>query len=220
MLGFWYKLVTSDRLTFSAVMYKFMFELQASDETFTFRWIDAIRDYLYELELSYLWIGQENLGLSRGQFKQRVKERLEVRFNIWYEKEMQCNRKCSFYKQITCNSEFSIQPFLKFLVKSMIRLARFRARSNKLPLTMHLRRGGEFANAPICMECDLDETCDEFHLLLRCTRFSAERARLPFRLDDLNPIPCIRTAFNSSRVGWLRALAGFVGVIMEFYRQR
>ena len=68
------------------------------------------------------------------------------------------------------------------------------------------------------MFCDRDETCDELHLLTRCTAFDAIRNELfPMLPFEGRGLITVQKIFSSTSVSVLRKAAKLVRAIMDFY---
>ena len=198
-------------------MYHFMVELQRT-ESYSFTWIEKVKNLLTSLDLAHLWTEGENMSMSENQFKSLIKQRLWKRTNDWFSDEVRRNNKCLFYRHE--KEKISFEPYLKLLnISQVISIARFRGRSNSLPITKHFREGGEIANAPICMNCDLDLVCDEMHLLFQCTEFDEQRRKLlpNFCRTRGRALLSANQLFACKKTSVLKKLAEFVKTIMSRY---
>ena len=215
VLNFWFGLITDKEKKLSVTLYK-MSRLKHEDPNSDFesRWIGKLKLILYELELGYMWVGQDNLNLTKYQFRNVVDRAIEATETKWWQNELMVNEKCSFYRLY--KDKPGSELYLRCMdYKFIVSLARFRSRSNSLPVVQHLRNGESISTMRSCTFCKGD-IGDEFHYLMKCPKFQCEREKfIPLEYRQRPNILRIRALMTCEQIGLLKSLAKFSEVIMS-----
>ena len=96
---FWFKLLTGKQQKLSSVMYKLLrAKHDNADDQYESRWLAKIKSILYDAELGYMWVAQENLNLSIAQFRSITSDALDKSWEQWWSEEINRNTKCTFYR--------------------------------------------------------------------------------------------------------------------------
>ena len=206
MLVFWYKLLKGKQSKISVLLYKLLVRKGVSDDI-DFDWIRAVKNHLYDLGLDEYWTNQDSLNFSVNQFKSIINARIRERANSWWNEELTTNVKCHFYRFFKAESCMEYYTYA-LNYKDTIALARFRCRSNNLPVTTTIRSKG--TELPKCAWCT-DSVCDEFHLLFECVKFQEDRKELiPAYYWKKPNILKVRALFNCKKISTLKKLAEFI----------
>lgn len=178
LLSFWHKTSTCTRNKISKQTYQLLL-----GDNVPSRWIDYVRRTLMDLGLYIIWRNPESFSTQK--FKQAVKERIREQRKAWWETEMSENPKCAFYQLI--KKELGQERYLLLPLRHAISLARFRTRSNNLPMTTAIRnaKNRDFV-FPACKWCT-ENIADEFHFIFTCGHFDQERKKLLPAFAQQNP---------------------------------
>ena len=90
-------------------------------------------------------------------------------------------------------------------------MCKFRCRATNIPAaTLNALNAGE----ELCKLCNLNECGDEFHYVLRCPYFSAERKKL-LRIN-YRRINCLqmKDIFTKTGIGKMKSLANFISIVL------
>ena len=177
-----------------------------------FRWINHVKCQLFELGMMDFWRDRANTSnYSIDQFKNLVQQRIHESYQAWSRNGLSTNIKCSFHHLLPIE-ENTVQDYITILdYKFVVPLARFRCRSNNMPIVVWLRDRNRSDDMPVCRLCHKNEVADEFHYLFVCSYFQAHRERLisvDFRVRA--NILKLRALFSSKRPSVLKQLSEFL----------
>ena len=173
---------------------------------------------LTNLGMTDIWENQRSIEISLETFRTLVRNRSSELYEQWRINELNTNQKCTFYRLIELKSD-RIQDYVKVLdYKFMVPLARFRCRSNNMPMNRWLRNRRRSDTMPKCNLCDKNEVADEFHYVFVCTRFDAERKTLiPVSYRSRPNILKLRALFQCSQISVLKSLSKFVAILQRHF---
>ncbi len=186
MVAFWAKLVTGVHDKYIYQLYNCILQLQCS------KWVCTIQSILDNCGLSWVWLSQgENVNVV--WLKKTVEQSNKDQFLQEWHHTLSNSNKCVNYRNF--KNKFQFENYLVALpLKWRINMAKFRCRSNKLPI-----EEGIF-NKTSCMKCDLKEIGDEFHYIFKCPSLQNERTTL---------LP--ETAIQHPSAFWLNKLLNMKG---------
>ena len=113
--------------------------------------------------------------------------------------------------EFCCEMYFKVLP--TFLALSMIK---FRCRNNKMPVVLHSQNAIENT---VCTLCNINDTADEFHVILKCSFFQEERLKLlgkrvftPANMFSLKSVMCSKSSKK------LSDLSRFMRIVMSCFK--
>ena len=173
MLGFWHKLVTGNQNKISCILYKLMFNMHVGN-IYSSEWIMKIKKILIDCNMSEYWVDHNRVrDTSYSRFKHIYKDKLTKMFNLKWTNDMQVSSKCSLYRNF--KTEFVMEKYLLVLPKPLkYALIRFRTSNHRLPIEV-----GRYHNIErkdrVCTLCSSNDIGDEYHYLVICPYFYANR---------------------------------------------
>ena len=173
MLGFWHKLVTGNQNKISCILYKLMFNMHVGN-IYSSEWIMKIKKILIDCNMSEYWVDHNRVrDTSYSRFKHTYKDKLTKMFNLKWTNDMQVSSKCSLYRNF--KTELVMEKYLLVLPKPLkYALIRFRTSNHRLPIEV-----GRYHNIErkdrVCTLCSSNDIGDEYHHLVICPYFYANR---------------------------------------------
>jgi len=200
-------------------VYKCLLNLYNADKHKS-NYLKFIVKTLQDIGLNNVWLNQgnsENGVLSFNVFKNLVKRRLTDQFlQSWYSHidndDVFLNYR--MYKPIFCQD-----PYIKLLpTNCLIPLVKFRTTNNKL-LVNTLRYNSIDRSERICNKCNLNDVCDEFHVLFVCPFFGDLRKQcLPSYLYVKPNAFKFNSLFANSNKNLLLKLKHFINNVEKSFR--
>ena len=97
-----------------------------------------------------------------------------------------------------------------------IAFSKFRCRSSKLPVVNSVLNVDDVTC--LCKLCDLNETGDEFHYIMKCPFFSNDRKRF-LKIND-KKINCLqfKQLFTENGLSRLKSLTNFIHIILNHFK--
>ena len=216
VLNYWFKMVSSKNpCKINVVLYKLLVKLDSSDESYKSPWLTYVKNSLNELGLSFLWINQDNINIvNHNWFKSAINLRINDQFQAKWVSTVQNSDSCIIYRIV--KQKFGIERYLSILPTNLaIKIAKFRCRSNKLPISV--KRYDNDINTQ-CTLCNSNEICDEIHLVLQCQFFCNERlAFLGKKAFKPVNIIAFRRVMHSNSFHNLIKLSRFMNIIMSVF---
>ncbi len=172
LLNFWFNLASdTDSKKLSSILYRLMLKMSAT-LLLECKWLLFVERSLNELGLSNIWLDQGSIG-NYVWFKSCIKQRLfDQGQQNWYASLFDSSKCLNYrmFKEILCfESYLNVLP-----TKLRNALIRFRCRNNKFPIEL-----GSYLNIPrverLCTLCNKNDLGDEFHYVLICPFYSAQR---------------------------------------------
>ena len=183
---------------------------------YSFEWMESIKQTLAAAGLEAVWNSNAPL-LDSESLKQQLWEAARLQFGNKWSEEVALSRTCQTYKALmpTWNPELSTYlTILNFYQRRAV--ARFRCRSNFLPMSSYLSHRPDYSC--LCPLCNNDNA-DEGHYLLSCPYFDIERARLlPHHLRELDPQLSLVRLLNCSELTPLKNIARFIENVLNVFK--
>lgn len=212
MFNFWLKLVTNESNKLSSILYRSI-KQKFDNGSFQSKWLENIKETLEQLDLGHVWnITPNNIDMYG--LKKEFEHRLHRFYKIQWLSEIELSGACSTYNIF--KSKLELEPYLTLLDrKYSIPISKFRSNNHKLPIVTG-RYNGILIEKRICDLCDSEEIADEYHYLLKCPYFHAERIKFIDSNYINHPnILSMKKIMNSVHVNTLLNLSKFVSIIME-----
>ena len=124
--------------------------------------------------MSEYWVDHNRVrDTSYSRFKHIYKDKLTKMFNLKWTNDMQVSSKCSLYRNF--KTELVMEKYLLVLPKPLkFALIRFRTSNHRLPIEV-----GRYHNIErkdrVCTLCSSNDIGDEYHYLVICPYFYANR---------------------------------------------
>ena len=219
MVNFWMRLLHGKQTKLSVLLYNII-RAKHDDPTSEYKsdWITFIKNILDASGFSNIW-HEAPFIFSQTQepvkyanwFKNALHLRLLDIFKQDWNSQMQNNRHCSNYRIFKDVLQF--EPYLCSLNDTdRINLCQFRCRSTKLPISTSFVYN---VDNEMCKLCELNETGDEFHYIMKCPYFSNVRKKL--LKIDCKRINCLqmKKIFMCKSTSKLKSLAGLIKLILS-----
>jgi hypothetical protein len=173
MFKYWLNFLSSNENSLVKLMYKKLKE--DADNNITYKglnWANAIKNYLSEMGLNYLWINQWDIEINFDTIKTRILDNFK---QSWYADINNSNRLLSYciYKH-----DFEYENYLDKINDNKLRitLTQFRLSSHSLAIET-----GRYDNIPReerkCKLCNMNTVETEYHFLLVCPKYSSLRKK-------------------------------------------
>lgn len=216
MLNFWLKMVTGKTNKISFLIYQKMKDLYDKNEHHS-AWLNAIKTTLDQLQLGHLW-DTDPVYLNPNSLKTVFDKKLSMYYREQWADSVVESSACDTYVKFKDSLKF--EPYLILLEpKLAIPITKFRTNNHRLPIV-----AGRYANIPreerICKLCNLNVIGDEYHYLLICNHFAAERNQFIDCSYTSNPnISNMKRLLNSNDINVLNRLSKFISIIMNHFKK-
>ena len=218
MICFWMRLLNGKQTKLSVLMYKIIKSMHDDPlNDYKSNWISYVKNIFDATGYSNIWfeapcILTQNDSTSYVTWaKNAIHLRLNDIFKQEWNNQVYSNKLCNNYRIF--KNVLELEPYLFNLSeKERVNMCKFRCRASNIPAaTLNANN----ANEEMCTLCDMNECGDEFHYILRCPYFSAERNKL-LKINN-KKINCLqmRDIFTKKGIGKLKSLANFIGIIMS-----
>ena len=172
MISFWCKLVSDDENKLSSRFYNLLCHY-SDNRTLSSKWLDTIKHILDHTGFSNMFVMPRNNSGNLSNFHMVIKQRLENQYEQQWRNEINESSKCTLYRIF--ETEFKFENYLCFLpLYERKTFCKFRTCNHKLPIEV-----GRYTNTPrinrICIFCNNNTLCDEFHFALECSILSEVR---------------------------------------------
>ena len=210
VIGFWISLLNSEHTKLPIIMYKSM--LNESNQGSNFKWITTIKETLISVGKPELF--NKNIIYNPKAVKGNITRTLHDLFiQEWNAKISQSSNGRNYYS-FKENTEF--ESYLKLIPKQLyISLIKFRTSNHKLPVEVGRWKNTHYADRK-CSLCNKNDIGDEFHYLLTCPFFQADRCYLFksffYRRPNILKLKALLTSTNKKV---LSNLSKFVKIIMN-----
>ena len=126
---------------------------------------------------------------SKASIYSQVRDNLEQSYTDSWTNDLNNSAKCLLYKNY--KESIKAEPFLKTLPEKLaMTVLKYRCNNHKLPIEVG-RKQGIPREQRICKKCEMNVLGDEFHLILECPFFNAERQKyIPIQFRQ------IKSTFN------------------------
>lgn len=218
ILNYWFRMVNGKSSKIVFLLYRLSLNLIRT-EHFKCDWITYVKKLLLDLGMIHIWKEQGNPRISADVFREMVKTRMSEQYQLWRTLELETNLKCTFYRLLGIKSKGFVQDYMRILdYKFVVPLARFRCRSNNLPINQWLRNPLRAEEFPICELCQRLEIADEFHYVFNCDFFRQKRLEMIQTRFRMRPnILRLRQLFSCKNVSVLKSLSNFASVVMGHF---
>jgi hypothetical protein len=176
---------------------------------YTDNWIKYIRTSLDGAGYSEFWVNQ-NVPGSCEWFKSILKLRLSDQFKQKWAQEVSQSGKCFNYRIFKV--DFGFEDYLLQLSPCLRKcLTRFRCRNHRLPVESARNIDRLYRT---CTLCELHETGDEFHYILKCPALAEDRRKYVKRYYYVKPSTVTFNLLLNSKGKRLVNLVIFVKIIL------
>ena len=211
IISFWSKIIENNPMhKLSTMMYGIIFTI-SNQSRITCKWIEYTKQLLYSLGFSDIWDDQD--FPSKLWLVKAAKLKLKDLFLQKWRGDIDITSNNNFYKCF--KSDFVQNEYIKLLPNSLCKtFIRFRTRNHKLPVET-----GRWASIPLnerkCHLCHSD-IGDEFHYLLVCNNFNADRRKYLKRFYYTRPNTFkLEQLLNTQNTEELRKLCYFINIITK-----
>ena len=212
MIGFWNRLITGKETKLSFSIYKIMLNIP----NFESKWVKSIKTILNEVGRSDLWLNQS--AVQSKLLKNIVKQVLLDQHLQNWDALVQNSTKGLNYSAIKDN--ISLENYLLILKKKdYITLIKFRTGNHFLPIET-LRWDGTDISDRNCTLCNTTDIGDEFHYLLKCPFFLAQRKKFVKKYYYNHPnMLKYKELMTLTSKKQLEKLSAFIKIIMESFKK-
>ena len=189
-----------------------------ADCDYSFDWMESIKQTLAAAGLEEtVWKNDNVTGIDSDTLKRQLWAAARVQFGNKWSGEVMSSRTCETYKTLMPIWTAELPSYLTSLNFYQRRaVARFRCRSNFLPMSSFLNHRQDFIR--LCPLCN-DDNADEEHYLLSCPYFAPERVRLlPNDVENMAPQSRVASLLNCTELGPLKKIARYIENILNVFR--
>ena len=165
MIGYWAKLVTGKETKLAVKMYSVMYRMHIEGE-FSSPWLLHIKTILENCGMANIWQAQTFPNVV--WLKKAVRLRLQDQFIQQWQTEVFNSDKCILYRAY--KEVFGFEDYLNLPTELRVPLCKLRMSNHKLAVER-----GRYRDIPrnerVCDLCDANTLGDEFHFLLKCSKF-------------------------------------------------
>ena len=167
MISFWEKIVTGKEQKLTKQIYTVMI----TNQNFRSKWLNAIKTILSEIGRPDIWDLQSNLPIKNlGKLTKTIL--LDQFHQSWCGSVQQSTKGLNYY---AFKDNLSLEKYLLTLNRSLSTyLLKFRTGNHRLPVETGRWNSVEYYDRK-CTLCNRNDTGDEFHYLLVCDHFAADR---------------------------------------------
>ena len=135
----------------------------------TLNWFGKVRDLLSKYGFNYVW--SNNSQINEVNFLSLFKQRVIDEYLQEWNRDINDNRVLIVYKAI--KTTFSFEPYLETIVSRNLRTANTQIRICAHNLRIQTGRYDRLErNLRLCQICDSNEIENEYHFLLKCSKFA------------------------------------------------
>ena len=174
MLSFWIKVSEGKASKISSIIYRLIFSLHLNG-SYDSPWLMHIKKILCNSGNPNFWFQQDHLA-PKLYMKNIVSLQLENQYLQGWNFEVNRNRRCIAYRIF--KDKLTLEPYLanlNFLERRF--LGQFRTGNHSLPITKSRYVEGGGGVDTICRKCNINDICDEFHVLFICKYFEDQRKK-------------------------------------------
>lgn len=169
MVGFWNRLIHGNISKLSFWLYQCLKHSQIRS-----KWLLHIQHIFESLGRPDIWQLQENFYMTNLSFFAQSLL-IDQYLQGWHNKASQSSKALTYF---SFKSDYALENyFLSLPRKYYLNLFKFRTGNHKLPIEVG-RWEGTAINERICSLCNLNDTGDEYHYLLKCPYFKPQRELL------------------------------------------
>lgn len=213
MIGFWTRIISGKETKLSYLLYntiKDTLNLQS-------KWINYVKQIFIDCGKIDIWLSQNSPQSCN--VRQLVKRILiDQNLQTWHS-SLQNSSKGTNYQLF--KDTVQLEPyFLNLNRKHYLNFVKFRTGNHRMPIET-LRWEGIPLYERICTLCDTNDVADEYHYLLFCRHFTADRMRYirPYYYRRPNVIKFKELMTCTSPLK-LRHLCIFVGILLKHFNTR
>ena len=210
---YWIKVSEDSKFKYSNVIFRLMYQFHSPDpyRVHHFQWFAKISDILNSCNFSNLW-NDQNQYTTKQYLKSTIFETLDSLEQSKWLNNVQTNQTCFNYRIFKTSQNF--ENYLTLLpFQNRIILSKFRCKNNKIPANKDRFDHTVDRNCNLCRKGDIG---DEFHYIMLCNFFSAERKQYlaPYFYEKPNTIK-FSELFNHESTSTLNNLCKFISCIVK-----
>ena len=215
MTTFYMRLINGNKSKLSFIMYKVL-RKKYDIQNFQSAWLQSIETSLNNMGMRDIWLF-EGMSYRTEYVKQIIKCRLRDMYRQEWSDSVLRHQYCNIYALFKDTWNFE-----KYLVDlnyyNRIALAKFRCRSNYLPISKTRFNNHELADL-LCPLCDEGDIGGEFHYIFKCSHFHESRKKyISERFIEVHDEHTLKHIFICTGEQLVN-LCAFVSEIMECFKQ-
>ena len=223
MVNFWMRLHYGKQSKLSVILFKVLKGMHDDQlSSYKSEWFNFVKNVFDSTGFNNLWY-EAPIVLTQNNFPSNypvwLKKSLNLRLNDlfkqdWYS-QLQSNRNCTNYRLF--KDDHCFENYLTSLSDvDRIDLSKFRCRSIKLPVVNSESSVDDVSC--LCKLCDLKETGDEFHYILKCPFFANDRKRLLKLNNKKGNCLLFKKLFTDKGVGRLKSIVHVIHIILNHFK--
>ena len=211
MIGFWYRITHGNPLKLSSVLYQCL--LHSSN--INSKWLTCIKSIFTKIGRPDIWQSQQNFHLKSVSFLVK-KILIDQYMQDWYSKSSQSSRALTYF---SFKQDYVLERYFILLPRKLYQqIFKIRTSNHKLPIETGRWDDIEISERK-CPLCHTNDRGDEYHYLLRCPYFEAERKLYlkPYFIRRPNMLK-LGELLSSSNVIILSKLSKFLQSIFKLFQ--
>ena len=214
MINFWHRIATGNENKLSNIMYRLVRIMHESGDMHS-KWIAHIKNVLCECGMAEVWStpNKFNSNWSKNSFQLRLSDMLK---QYWHSSvnDMSSCLNYRIFKHDHC-----FEPFLEILEPiNRISFIRYRCGNSKIPVVLG-RYNNQSIDECLCNLCNCGDVGDEYHYIMKCKFFEAERRSLvPFFYVRTPNVIMFDLLFSTKNKNTLIRLSKFILIIMNKFK--
>ena len=216
MICFWHKISVGNGNKLSSKLNYLAKKLYEQNQHSS-AWIKCIEQTLNSCGMGHVWMNPE--GVNYTWLKDAIEQRLSDMYIQDWHSQVGSMRSCTSYRLF--KPDFKREEYLALPNHyDRVNICKFRCRNVKIPVVTlgYAQENVEYENRK-CQLCDTNELGDEYHYILKCPTFQAQRNRYLTEFYTGNPNRNkLSQLFQSSNTTVLSKLAKLIFEINKKFR--